>query len=173
MLTIREAIQQQFIGISNEHTNNYHINGDEEDISDEEMYSLNRQDSLVSLDDEELTIKTKKAIYVITGLLHPETQKEIKVSEAIESGILNKDRGTYRDFKTNVIYDVGEAINEGFVFATVTDLLSDETASTEFIREEIKRFIVKSVIDPRSKERIGGLQAQAAGKLCFINSCTL
>jgi hypothetical protein len=133
------------------------------DEDSEDEYELNRNDSLVSLDDEELTIRTKKAIYVITGLLHPETQKEIKVSEAIESGILNKDKGTYRDFKTNVIYDVGEAINEGFVFATVTDLLQDETASTEFTREEIKRFIVKSVVDPRTKERIGGLQAQAAG----------
>ena len=47
---------------------------------------------------------------------------------------------------------------------TVTDLLQDETASTEFVREEIKRFIVKSVVDPRNKERVGGLQAQAAGK---------
>jgi len=165
VLTIREGIQQQFIGISNERDVNN--SNDEEELSDDELYSLNRQDSLVSLDDEELTIKTKKAIYVITGLLHPETQKEIKVSEAIESGILNKDRGSYRDFKTNVIYDVGEAINEGFVFATVTDLLSDETASTEYIREEIKRFIVRSVIDPRNKERIGGLQAQAAGILNY------
>ena len=46
-------------------------------------------------------------------------------------------------------------------------MLADETASTEFIREEIKRFIIKSVVDPRSKERIGGLQAQAAGILNY------
>ena len=163
ILTIRQAIQQHYIGISNEHGDEY----SQEEESEDESYTLDRQDSLVSLDDEELTIKTKKAIYVITGLLHPETQKEIKVSEAIESGILDKEKGSYRDFKTNVVYEVGEAINEGFVFATVTDLLADETASTEFIREEIKRFIIKSVVDPRSKERIGGLQAQAAGILNY------
>lgn len=66
-----------------------------------------------------------------------------------------------------MIYDVGEAINEGIVFATVTDLLQDETASTEYIREEIKKFIVRSVIDPRTNEKIGGLQAQAAGILNY------
>lgn len=157
-LTIREAIRQGFIGLSDGKESESECSTDNE---------FERQDSLSSLDDEELTIKTKTAIYVITGLVHPETQKEIKVSDAIKSGILDKDNGTYKDFKTNVTYEVGEAINEGFVFATVTDLLQDETASTEFIREEIKRFIVKSVIDPRTKQRIGGLQAQAAGILNY------
>ncbi len=122
---------------------------------------------MLSLDDEELTIKTKTAIYIITGLLHPVTQKEIKVKEAIEAGILDKEHGSYKDFKTNVVYEVGDAINEGIVFATVTDLLQDETASTEFIREEVKRFIIKSVVDPRTTQRIGGLQAQAAGILNY------
>ena len=159
-LNIGEAIRQGFIGLSNDKDNM----SDSDGQSDAEF---ERQDSLSSLDDEELTIKTKTAIYVITGLVHPETQKEIKVSEAIKCGILHKDNGAYKDFKTNVTYEVGEAINEGFVFATVTDLLQDETASTEFIREEIRRFIVKSVIDPRTKQRIGGLQAQAAGILNY------
>ncbi|CAF0712705.1 unnamed protein product [Brachionus calyciflorus] len=158
-LTIKEAIRLGFIGLSNESKES------DSEFSDDGEFE--RQDSLSSLDDEELTIKTKTAIYVITGLLHPVTQKEIKVSEAIKSGILDKDNGTYKDFKTNVTYEVGEAINEGFVFATVTDLLQDETASTEFIREEIKKFIVKSVIDPRNNQRIGGLQAQAAGILNY------
>ncbi|RNA44605.1 microtubule-actin cross-linking factor isoforms 1 2 3 5-like [Brachionus plicatilis] len=157
-LTIRDAIRQGFVGLSDA------TESPSESSSDSEF---ERQDSLSSLDDEELTIKTKTAIYVITGLVHPETQKEIKVSEAIKSGILNKDNGFYKDFKTNVTYEVGEAINEGFVFATVTDLLQDETASTEFVREEVKKFIVKSVVDPRTKQRIGGLQAQAAGILNY------
>ena len=164
VLTIREAIEQSFVGISD---SSRHKSSLSEDDDNESNFSLNRQDSLLSLDDDELTIKTKTAIYVITGLLHPETQKEIKVSEAIEKGILDKEQGSYRDFKTNVVYEVGEAINEGIVFATVTDLLQDETASTEFIREEVKRFIVKSVVDPRTKDRIGGLQAQAAGILNY------
>jgi len=163
ILTILEAIDQGFVGISNSKLPEQNQETEEE----EEEEQFNRNDSLLSLDDEELTIKTKTAIYVITGLLHPETQKEIKVSEAIESGILDKEQGSYRDFKTNVVYEVGEAINEGFVFATVTDLLQDESASTEYIREEIKKFIVKSVVDPRTDERIGGLQAQAAGILNY------
>lgn len=164
ILTILEAIEQDFIGVSNTKLSK---ETESDSDSEEEIDPFNKNDSLVSLDDEELTIKTKTAIYVITGLLHPETQKEIKVSEAIESGILDKEQGSYRDFKTNVVYEVGEAINEGFVFATVTDLLQDESASTEYIREEIKKFIVKSVIDPRTKERVGGLQAQAAGILNY------
>jgi hypothetical protein len=65
---------------------------------------------------------------LLDGLLHPVTQKEIKVSEAIEQGIQDKETGAYEDFKTNVVYEVGEAINEGIVFATVTDLLQDQTA---------------------------------------------
>ena len=158
VLTIIDAIERGFIGISSK---------DGVAIEDDDYSLLKRQDSLLSLDDDELTIKTRTAIYVITGLLHPETQKEIKVSEAIELGILDKDTGAYKDFKTNVVYEVGEAINEGIVFATVTDLLLDQSASTEVIREEIKRFIVKSVIDPRNKKKIGGLQAQAAGILNY------
>jgi hypothetical protein len=158
LLSIIEAIERGFIGISSRDG----VSFDEDDDS-----LLKRQDSLLSLDDDELTIKTKTAIYVITGLLHPETQKEIKVSEAIDLGILDKETGAYKDFKTNVVYEVGEAINEGIVFATVTDLLLDQSASTEVIREEIKRFIVKSVIDPRTKKKIGGLQAQAAGILNY------
>ena len=46
-------------------------------------------------------------------------------------------------------------------------MLLDQSASTEVLREEIKRFTVKSVIDPRTKNRIGGLQAQAAGILNY------
>lgn len=164
-LTIPVAIQQHWIGLSE--LNRGESSSGDSDSDTSSTHGLNRQDSLLSLDDEELTIKTKTAIYVITGLLHPETQKEIKVSEAIKLGILAPDTGAYKDFKTNVVYDVGEAINEGIVFATVTDLLQDEQASTEFLREEIKRFIVKSVIDPRTQEKIGGLQAQAAGILNY------
>ena len=132
-------------GISDRRKTNGSTNDDDESDT-EHNYPLNRHDSLLSLDDEELTIKTKTAIYIITGLLHPVTQKEIKVTEAIEAGILDKEHGSYKDFKTNVVYEVGDAINEGIVFATVTDLLQDETASTEFIREEVKRFTIKSVV---------------------------
>ena len=164
-LTFPEAISLEFIGISD--MRRKAGGGSGESMDEDEDGELNRQDSLLSLDEDELTIRTKTAIYIITGLLHPETQKEIKVSDAIELGILDKENGSYKDFKTNVVYEVGEAINEGIVFATVTDLLQDETASTEFIREEIKRFIVKSVVDPRTQTRIGGLQAQAAGILNY------
>ena len=137
--------------------------GDNDDESDNEQ----RSSSDSSADEEELRIKTRTAIYVITGLVHPDTQKEIKVSEAIAGGILDAQTGAYTDAKTGVTYEVGEAINEGVVFATVTDLLQDESASTEFVRVELKHFIVKSVLDPRNKVRIGALQAQAAGILNY------
>lgn len=176
-LTIQEAVDMNLIGLSNVDGGRRGVDDDEDsastcssasDLDCSKQNSTNgRQDSIASLDDEELTIRTKTAIYVITGLLHPVTQKEIKVSEAIAQGILNKETGAYRDFKTEVTYEVGEAINEGVVFATVTDLLQDEQASTEFIREEIRRFIVKSVVDPRDGQVIGGLQAQAAGILNY------
>jgi hypothetical protein len=159
-LSIRDAVDYGFVGLWES------VEEQQAALSDD-AGSLKRQDSLVSLDEDELTIKTKTAIYVITGLLHPITQKEIKVSDAMEAGILDKDTGMYKDFRTNVVYEVGEAINEGIIFATVTDLLQDQTASTEVLREEIKRYIVKSVIDPRTKKQIGGLQAQAAGMLNY------
>ena len=164
-LTIHEAVQQTLIGLSNCPEDNSSASC--YSSSEEEEGENKGKNSIVSLDDEELTIRTRTAIYVITGLLHPITQKEIRVSEALQHSILDKETGAYRDMRTGVSYEVGEAINEGVVFATVTDLLADEQASTEFIREEIRRFIVKSVIDPRTNERIGGLQAQAAGILNY------
>jgi hypothetical protein len=112
-LTIDEAVHLNLIGLSD--FNSETTTDSDSDCSDD--LCLNRKaSSSSSLDDEELTIKTKTAIYIITGLLHPITQKEIKVSEAIEQGILDKQTGSYSDSRTNVVYDVGEAINEGNIF---------------------------------------------------------
>lgn len=85
-LSIPEAVDLNFIGLSEINRQTSSSSEDEYDENGRRKRKLNRQDSLLSLDDEELTIKTKTAIYVITGLLHPETQKEIKVSEAIKQG---------------------------------------------------------------------------------------
>ncbi len=78
-LTILEAIKHGFIGVS-DRSDREHGCGDEEDSDalsscSSEAHVIKRSESIASLDDEELKIKTKTAIYVITGLLHPETQK--------------------------------------------------------------------------------------------------
>ncbi|CAF0786165.1 unnamed protein product, partial [Didymodactylos carnosus] len=124
--------------------------------------------SIISIDEDELTIATKTATYVITSVIHPVTQKEIKVSEAIELGILDKETGSYRDLNTNVTYELAEAINEGLVYATIIETKEDTEMSTSSLQEIIKKFIVKSVaIDSESTEKIGGLEAQAVGILNY------
>ena len=78
IMTIYDAIQAGYI-----------ICNDEESSSDNSV----KPPSIISVDEDELTIATKTATYVITSVIHPRTQKEIKVSEAIDLGILDKETG--------------------------------------------------------------------------------
>ena len=78
VMTIYDAIQAGYIRCT-----------DDDSSSDNSM----RPPSIISVDEDELTIATKTATYVITSVIHPLTQKEIKVSEAIELGILDKEIG--------------------------------------------------------------------------------
>lgn len=78
VMTILDAIQAGYIRCN-----------DDESSSDNSV----RPPSIISVDEDELTIATKTATYVITSVIHPLTQKEIKVSEAIDLGILDKETG--------------------------------------------------------------------------------
>ena len=78
VMTILDAIQAGYIRCT-----------DDESSSDNSAHSP----STMSVDEDELTIATKTATYVITSVIHPLTQKEIKVSEAIDLGILDKETG--------------------------------------------------------------------------------
>ena len=153
VMTIYDAIQAGYIRCN-----------DDDSSSDNSV----RPPSIISIDEDELTIATKTATYVITTVIHPLTQKEIKVSEAIDLGILDKDIGSYRDLVTNVQYELAEAINEGLVYATIIETKEDTEMLTSSVQEIIKKFIVKSVaVDSESQEKIGGLEAQAIGILNF------
>jgi hypothetical protein len=78
VMTILDAIQAGYIRCT-----------DDDSSSDNSV----RPPSIISVDEDELTIATKTATYVITSVIHPLTQKEIKVSEAIDLGILDKETG--------------------------------------------------------------------------------
>jgi hypothetical protein len=78
VMTIYDAIQAGYIRCS-----------DDDSSSDNSV----KPPSIISVDEDELTIATKTATYVITSVINPVTQKEIKVSEAIELGILDKETG--------------------------------------------------------------------------------
>lgn len=78
VMTIYDAIQAGYIRCT-----------DDESSSDNSV----KPPSIISVDEDELTIATKTATYVITSVIHPLTQKEIKVSEAIDLGILDKESG--------------------------------------------------------------------------------
>ena len=82
VMTINDAIQAGYIRCS-----------DDDSSSDNSI----RPPSIISIDEDELTIATKTATYVITSVIHPLTQKEIKVSEAIDLGILDKEIGEQED----------------------------------------------------------------------------
>ncbi|CAF1666450.1 unnamed protein product, partial [Adineta ricciae] len=153
VLTIYDAIQAGYIRCN-----------DDDSSSDNSV----RPPSIISVDEDELTIATKTATYVITSVIHPLTQKEIKVSEAIDLGILDKEIGSYRDLVTNVQYELAEAINEGLVYATIIETKEDTEMLTSSVQEIVKKFIVKSVaVDSESHEKIGGLEAQAIGILNY------
>ncbi|CAF4551278.1 unnamed protein product [Rotaria socialis] len=153
VMTIYDAIQASYIRCT-----------DDDSSSDNSV----RPPSIISIDEDELTIATKTATYVITSVIHPLTQKEIKVSEAIDLGILDKETGSYRDLVTNAQYELAEAINEGLVYATIVETKEDTEMMTSSVQEIIKKFIVKSVaIDSDSAEKIGGLEAQAVGILNY------
>ncbi|CAF1221360.1 unnamed protein product [Rotaria sordida] len=153
VMTIYDAIQAGYIRCS-----------DDDSSSDNSV----RPPSIISIDEDELTIATKTATYVITSVIHPLTQKEIKVSEAIDLGILDKDIGSYRDLVTNVQYELAEAINEGLVYATIIETKEDTEMLTSSVQEIVRKFIVKSVaVDSESQEKIGGLEAQAIGILNY------
>ncbi|CAF1587078.1 unnamed protein product [Rotaria magnacalcarata] len=153
VMTIYDAIQASYIRCT-----------DDDSSSDNSV----RPPSIISVDEDELTIATKTATYVITSVIHPLTQKEIKVSEAIDLGILDKETGSYRDLVTNAQYELAEAINEGLVYATIIETKEDTEMMTSSVQEITKKFIVKSVaIDSDSTEKIGGLEAQAVGILNY------
>jgi hypothetical protein len=171
VMTIYDAIQAGYIRCN-----------DDDSSSDNSI----RPPSIISVDEDELTIATKTATYVITSVIHPLTQKEIKVSEAIDLGILDKDIGkrkfdlklsnncfflfigSYRDLVTNAQYELAEAINEGLVYATIIETKEDTEMLTSSVQEIVKKFIVKSVaVDSESQEKIGGLEAQAIGILNY------
>ena len=76
--------------------------------------------------------------------------------------------GSYRDLATNAQYELSEAINEGLVYATIIETKEDTEMMTSDVQEIIKKFIVKSVaLDSDSREKIGGLEAQAVGILNY------
>ena len=69
---------------------------------------------------------------------------------------------------TNVQYELAEAINEGLVYATIIETKEDTEMMTSSVQEIVRKFIVRSVaLDSESKEKIGGLEAQAIGILNY------
>jgi len=89
IMTIYEAIQAGHIRCTDD---------------DSESDSSVRLPSNISVDEDELTIATKTATYVITAVIHPSTQKEIKVSEAIDLGILDKDTGKHESQMNSLLF---------------------------------------------------------------------
>ena len=96
IMTIYDAIKAGYIRCT-----------DDDSSSDNSV----RPPSIISVDEDELTIATKTATYVITSVIHPLTQKEIKVSEAIDLGILDKETGKRRKKKIEISFDDFYLIN--------------------------------------------------------------
>lgn len=97
VMSVYDAIQAGYIRCS-----------DDDSSSDNSI----RPPSIISVDEDELTIATKTATYVITSVIHPLTQKEIKVSEAIDLGILDKEIGT-----SALIEEISERVPHCYVLS--------------------------------------------------------
>ena len=106
VMSIYDAIQAGYIRCS-----------DDDSSSDNSI----RPPSIISVDEDELTIATKTATYVITSVIHPLTQKEIKVSEAIDLGILDKEIGTSASRQCSL-----KGLESGFLAVFFVNVLSKE-----------------------------------------------
>ncbi|KAK7099742.1 hypothetical protein V1264_022800 [Littorina saxatilis] len=101
--------------------------------------------------------------FSITGVIHPRTGAKLTVSQAIQEGILDQEKGIYYgldELDRFKAMPISEAIEKGFVIAE--DLSTSVSGPASYVRET-KTFILKGVIHPVTKKRMTLPEAIAAG----------
>ena len=108
------------------------------------------------------TVRETRA-FSIVGIIHPRTGARMTVSQAMQEGILDQEKGIYYGLDELDRFKpmpISEAIEKGFVIAE--DMGTSVSGPTGYVRET-KTFILKGVIHPVTKKRMTLPEAIAAG----------
>ena len=101
--------------------------------------------------------------FSIIGIIHPRTGVKMTVSQAMQDGILDQEKGIYYcldELDRLKPMPISEAIEKGFVIAE--DMGTSVSGPQGYVRET-KTFILKGVIHPITKKRMTLPEAIAAG----------
>ena len=107
--------------------------------------------------------------YVVQSVLDPRTNKMVPLTEAIRAGLIDPKTGHYIDPRTGKKVPLNEAINQGLVNATEADPINDKHNNNKICAQiphkdmTNKDYIVKSVLDPRTKKMLPLSEAIRAG----------
>ncbi len=116
----------------------------------------------------------RQVAYTLKSVIHPVTGKEISLDEAVKQGILDRERGEYRNLDTGEIMSLSEAIDRKLLNVEIgkpdeeepgelkrvpsvhidDELDALEEMAVEEITEERKTFQISGVHDPRSGDMI-------------------
>lgn len=102
------------------------------------------------------TVKETKT-YTLKSAIHPRTNKEIPIRQAIDEGIIDHAKGFYVNNITGENLPISVAIEKGLIF---TELM-DQPHS----RRSIRTLIIEQVVDPITNRRLGVTEAIQSGLL--------
>ena len=118
-------------------------------------------------------INTTKT-FSVQSVVDPATGKEISITEAIQRGIVDQNKGLYTNHATGEVMPITEAVNRGFIIADVRQ--STETANepagqaSEILVSREVAYTLKSVVDPRTNREISIAEAVSLGIIdCATN----
>lgn len=109
------------------------------------------------------SVKETKS-FSITGVIHPRTGQTIGISQAVKEGILDLERGIFNGVDSKgkpQRLKISEAVDRGFVIAD-----DDSTPQgSGNLTHETKKFQLKSVVNPVTRERLDVGEAIKQGLL--------
>ncbi|KAK2164152.1 hypothetical protein LSH36_68g10066 [Paralvinella palmiformis] len=124
-------------------------------------------------------VMSRKVDYTLQSITDPLTGKQISVSEAMERGVLNQEKGEYKNLRTGQVLSLDEAISKNLIKVQVgkpeprkekpiervpsvhidDELDAMEDMSVEEVTEERKTFQISGVMDPVREETIPLIEA--------------
>ena len=98
-----------------------------------------------------VTIKTQRESrpYTVKGVIDAKTDEKLSVDMAIEKGILNQEKGTYKNTMDNTVMPLADAIDSGLLVVEF-----DKDAKVSEPEMETKTYAIYAVVDQRKKRRV-------------------
>lgn len=113
-------------------------------------------------------IQEKKS-YTIQTVLDPSTGERINASQAIEKDLLNLTAGMFYNPVNGEKLTIPEAVDRGYVEADTSSYLTSSASVLKPTSVQVdlgrKSFMVKSVLDPRTREEMSVTEAVSQGVL--------